>query len=195
MAYSGIFRTIDIFSQFLACYSGITQEQFQHILNLIQADSGIFRTLTNLGTSCFTYIQPYSRSYILGYTYRGTFARIQAYFGGFRFFSLLFQKQTFRILLFSQYFNNNNYNNNNISSTLVRHSHTPRQHTIQVTCHQRQQRQPCQHTSRASTLHTLAHHPRKYATHATHASTLPTQSMLARVAKVYYSRKPSCSKF
>ena len=34
MAYSGIFRTIDIFSLFQARYSGITQEQFMHILNL-----------------------------------------------------------------------------------------------------------------------------------------------------------------
>ena len=50
MAYSGIFRTIDIFSQFQARYSGVTQEQFMHILNLILADSGIFRTLTYLGT-------------------------------------------------------------------------------------------------------------------------------------------------
>ena len=35
MAYSGIFRTVDIFSQFQARYSGITQEQFMHTLNLI----------------------------------------------------------------------------------------------------------------------------------------------------------------
>ena len=35
MAYSGIFRTADIFSQFQGHYSGITQEQFMHILNLI----------------------------------------------------------------------------------------------------------------------------------------------------------------
>ena len=44
MAYSGIFRTVDIFSQFQARYSGFTQEQFMHILNFIWADSGIFRT-------------------------------------------------------------------------------------------------------------------------------------------------------
>ena len=37
MAYSGIFGTIDIFSQFQARYSGITQKQFMHILNLIYA--------------------------------------------------------------------------------------------------------------------------------------------------------------
>ena len=49
MAYSDIFRTGDIFSQFQAHYSGITQEQFMDILNLIQADSGIFRTLAYLG--------------------------------------------------------------------------------------------------------------------------------------------------
>ena len=35
VAHSGIFRTVDIFSQFQACYSGITLEQFMHILNLI----------------------------------------------------------------------------------------------------------------------------------------------------------------
>ena len=35
MAYSGIFRTADIFSQFQAHYSGITQEQFMHVLNLV----------------------------------------------------------------------------------------------------------------------------------------------------------------
>ena len=48
MAYSGIFRTVDIFSQFQARYSGITQEQFMHILNLVLADSDIFRTLAYL---------------------------------------------------------------------------------------------------------------------------------------------------
>ena len=35
IAYSGIFRTGDIFSQFQEHYSGITQEQCIHILNLI----------------------------------------------------------------------------------------------------------------------------------------------------------------
>ena len=35
MAYSDIFRTGDIFSQFQAHYSGIIQEQFMDILNLI----------------------------------------------------------------------------------------------------------------------------------------------------------------
>ena len=43
-AYSGIFRTVDIFSQFHARYPGITQELFMHILNLVYADSGIFTT-------------------------------------------------------------------------------------------------------------------------------------------------------
>ena len=31
MAYSGIFRTVDIFIQFQAHYSGINQEQFMYI--------------------------------------------------------------------------------------------------------------------------------------------------------------------
>ena len=34
IAYSSIFRVIDIFSQFYVRYSGITQEQFMQILNL-----------------------------------------------------------------------------------------------------------------------------------------------------------------
>ena len=50
MVYSGIFRTIDTFSQFQARYSGITQDQFMYILTLIYADSDIFRTLAYLGT-------------------------------------------------------------------------------------------------------------------------------------------------
>ena len=50
MAYSGIFRTGYIFSEFQAHYSGIAQEQFMHILNLILADPGIFRTLAHLDT-------------------------------------------------------------------------------------------------------------------------------------------------
>ena len=37
MAYSGMFRIVDIFSQFQALCSGITQEQFMHALNFIQA--------------------------------------------------------------------------------------------------------------------------------------------------------------
>ena len=36
MAYSDIFRTGDIFNQLHVHYSGITQEQSMHILNLIQ---------------------------------------------------------------------------------------------------------------------------------------------------------------
>ena len=34
-AYSSKFRTVDMFSQFQAHSSGITQEQFMHILNLL----------------------------------------------------------------------------------------------------------------------------------------------------------------
>ena len=48
MAYSGIFRTGDIFSQFQVHYSGITQEQFIHILNFVYADPGISKTLAYL---------------------------------------------------------------------------------------------------------------------------------------------------
>ena len=48
-AYSGIFITIDIFSQFQSRYSGISQEQFMYILNHASANSGIFRTLAYLG--------------------------------------------------------------------------------------------------------------------------------------------------
>ena len=34
-AYSSLFRTVDIFSQFQAYYSCIAPKQFMHILNLI----------------------------------------------------------------------------------------------------------------------------------------------------------------
>ena len=60
MAYSVIFRIADIYSQFQVSYSSITQEQFRHILTLIQTDSGILRTLAYLGTQCFMHIQAYS---------------------------------------------------------------------------------------------------------------------------------------
>ena len=46
MAYSAIFRTVDIFRQFQTT----TQEQFMHILNLVWADSDIFRSLPCQGT-------------------------------------------------------------------------------------------------------------------------------------------------
>ena len=50
MAYSGMFRTGDIFSELQAHYSDIIREQSVHILNFIQADSGIFGTLSYSGT-------------------------------------------------------------------------------------------------------------------------------------------------
>ena len=80
MVYSGIFRTIDLFSQFQARYSGITQEQFMFILNVIWADSGIFRTLAYLGT----HIQVYSQSYVLRYNHRGILSHIRVYLSRFR---------------------------------------------------------------------------------------------------------------
>ena len=82
--YSEIFRTIERSSLFQARYSGINQEQFLDILNLVQADSGIVRTLAYLGTYCFRHIQAYSRSYIPGYIYLGIFVHIQAYFSIFK---------------------------------------------------------------------------------------------------------------
>ena len=56
MAYSGIFRTV-------LAVSDTTQEQFMHILNLNLTDSDTFRTLTYLGTKCFSHIQAYSQIY------------------------------------------------------------------------------------------------------------------------------------
>ena len=53
--------------------SDTTQVQFMHILNLNWADSDIFRTLTYLGSKCFTHIQAYSQTY----TYRGILAYIE----------------------------------------------------------------------------------------------------------------------
>ena len=73
MVYSGIFRTVDIFSRF-------RYEQCMHIMNLIWADSGIFSALACLGLSCFTHFQEYS----LSYAYQGIFAHIRAYCSRFR---------------------------------------------------------------------------------------------------------------
>ena len=56
MAYPGIFRTVDIFSQFQARYSGFTQEQFMHILNLL----GRFRYIWNSGLFRYVIFFPYS---------------------------------------------------------------------------------------------------------------------------------------
>ena len=64
MTYSGIFRTIDIFSQFHGRYSGITQEQFMHILNLNIEDSGMFRTLFR---------------HKMFYTYSGMFTKLHSW--------------------------------------------------------------------------------------------------------------------
>ena len=51
MVYSGIFRTIDIFSKFQARYSGIAQDQFMLIMNLfrqiqVYLEIGLFRHIT-----------------------------------------------------------------------------------------------------------------------------------------------------
>ena len=81
MAYSEIFRTIDISSLFQAPYSGINQEKFLHILNFVQVDSGIARNLADLGTYCFRHIQA---NYIPRYIYIGIFVHIQAYFSRFK---------------------------------------------------------------------------------------------------------------
>ena len=80
MVYSNIFRTINLFGQFQARYSGITQEQFMLSLNFVQTDSGTFRTFACLGT----HIQAYSQSYILGYIYQGILSYIPEYFSRFR---------------------------------------------------------------------------------------------------------------
>ena len=81
MAHSKIFRTIDISSLFQARYSGINQEQFLHILNFVQVDSGIARNLADLVTYCFRHIQV---NYIPRYIYIGIFVHIQAYFSRFK---------------------------------------------------------------------------------------------------------------
>ena len=216
MAYSGILRTVNIFSQFQASYSGITQEQFiMYVLNY----SGRFRHIQN---SCLF-------RHVMFHAYSGAFTKLRLsrnicphsgmhqqilacqdpciigpnsvnqhllFKSGSSFKSLfksfwnivpsLFQNQTLKIFSSGYYFNNNN--NNNMPPTLERHSHYSRKHTthpysrqhVTLTTHANQ------HAFRASTPPTpttLAYHPRKYATHATQASTLPTQAMLARAAR------------
>ena len=64
MAYSHIFRTIDIFSQFKARYSGITQEQFMHILNL----TGKFRHILKFDLF----------RYVIFHAYSGIFAKLHS---------------------------------------------------------------------------------------------------------------------
>ena len=190
MVYSGIFRTIDLFSQFQARFSGITQEQFMLILNFVQANSGIFRTLAYLGTP----IQVYSQSYILGYIYRGIISHIREYFSRFRHIQdpcvtasnsanqhLLFKSgSSFKSLQIMEHFfifvskvdiqhlalQDNNNNNRNMPSTPLTHR---RQHVIHTNT---PPTLPTLHTLPTSPTPTmLARYPRKHATHAIHAGT------------------------
>ena len=114
-----------------------------HILNLIQADPGIFKTMAYLDTECFTHIQAYSQSF----AYRDIFVHIRAHFGGSGIFMILALpvqircsnlfgiyfhfgfKSKHSTFFLRQYFNNNSNNNNNMTPTLTRHPHYPRQHT------------------------------------------------------------------
>ena len=79
MPYSGIFSTVGIFRQFQAHDSGIIQEQFTHILNITQADSGIEIWLIQAGivSPIFRYIHKVTHT-------EAIFAHIRAHFRKFR---------------------------------------------------------------------------------------------------------------
>ena len=83
MIYSGIFRTIDMFSQFQARYSSITQKQFMLILSLIQADiskTGLFRrVMFHAYSDIFTKFYSWLHLWMNTCPYSGIFQQIEAY--------------------------------------------------------------------------------------------------------------------
>ena len=159
-----------------------------HILNIIQADSGIEIWLIKAGI-----VSPHIQVYSEGYTYRGILAHIRAYFRKFRHIQnsgitglnnvneyLLFKSGTsitvqiylkhfcfksIHSLSFSsgQYFNDNNSNNNSMPPVQTHHS-----------AHSRYTRQHATHVGmllRKECYRRHPHYTRKHATHVTHVST------------------------
>ena len=152
-----------------------------HILNLILADSGIFRTLAYLCTYCFTHIQAYLQSY----TCRGIFGHIWAYFSGFRYIQnhditgsnnvnqhLLFKSgSSFKSLFKSNFLIF-------VSKVNIQHFFLQDSITIIITmiiaCRSRQ------HVTHTSMLPKLVPHPHHSRQHATHTSMLPTEAHHSR---------------
>ena len=180
MPYSGIFSTVGIFRQFQAHDSGIIQEQFTHILNITQADSGIEIWLIQAGivSPIFRYIHKFTHNeaYLL------TFGHISGNSGIFRILALpaqimltntysssqvllitvqIYLKHFFifvsKVFSSGQYFNDNNSNNNSMPPVQTHHPPHPRYTR--------------QHATHVSTPPTLARYSGKSATRATHAST------------------------
>ena len=206
MAYSGILRTVNIFSQFQASYSEITQEQFiMYVLNC----SGRFRHIQN---SCLF-------RHVMFHAYSGAFTKLRLsrnicphsgmhqqilacqdpciigpnsvnqhllFKSGSSFKSLfksfwkivpsLFQNQMFKIFSSGYCFNNNN--NNNMPPTLERHSHYPRKHTTHPYSRQHDTlaTHANQHAFRASTPPTPTTLAHHPRKHATHTSHANTSS-------------------
>ena len=195
MPYSGIFSTVGIFRQFQAHDSGIIQEQFTHILNITQADSGIEIWLIQAGivSPIFRYIHKFTHNeaYLL------TFEHISGNSGIFRILALpaqimltntysssevllitvqIYLKHFFifvsKVFSSGQYFNDNNSNNNSMLPVQTHHPPHPRYTR--------------QHATDVSTPPTLAHYSGKSATRATHAiraSMLPTPPTLAQISR------------
>ena len=192
MPYSGIFSTAGIFRQSQAHDSGIIQKQFTHILNIIQADSGIEIWLIQAGifSPIFRYIHKvtHNEAYLL------TFGHISGNSGIFRILALpaqitltntysssqviliavqIYLKHSFifdsKAFSSGQYFNDNNSNNNSMPPVQTHHPPHPRYTR--------------QHATHVSTPPALARYSGKTSTRATHtirASMPPTLAQISR---------------
>ena len=195
MPYSGIFSTVGIFRQFQAHDSGIIQKQFTHILNIIQADSGIEIWLIQAGifSPIFSYIHKVTHNEV----YLLTFGHISGNSGIFRILALpaqimltntysssqvllitvqIYLKHFFifvsKVFSSGQYFSDNNSNNNNMPP--VQTHHPP---------HSRYTRQHATHVSTPSTLARYSGKSATRTTHAIRASMLPTPPTLPQISR------------
>ena len=200
MAYSGIFRTIDIFIQFQARYSYYSKaiyaysetclRRFRHIQNLEFFRQVIFHAPSGIFTKLHSWLHLVRNIY----PHSGTFRQIEAYSGSLHYrykqckptlafmssssFKSLFKSIWNIIFVFASKVERHStfaslgqyFHNNNNSNNNIPPTLV------------RQARHTHYMTSMQTHQPHLAGHPRKYATDATHARILPTLSMLAQVA-------------
>ena len=194
MPYSGIFSTVGIFRQFQGHDSGIIQEQFTHILNIIQADSGIEILLIQAGiVSPIFRILALPAQIMLTNTYSSSqvlLITVQVYLKHF----FIFVSKAFSL---GQYFNDNNSNNNSMPSVQTHHTPHPRytrQHATHVSTppnqHATQERAlPAPPTLYAQACH--PHHPRQHKYYAI-SQTLFIQTSILKILNSY--QENSCGK-
>ena len=182
MPYSGIFSTVGIFRQFQAHDSGIIQEQFTHILNITQADSGIEIWLIQAGivSPIFRYIHKFTHNeaYLL------TFEHISGNSGIFRILALPAQimltntYSSSQVLLItvqiylkhffifaSKVYIHYFFLQDSISTITI---------AIIIACHQCKHTIHLTHATHVSTPPTQAHHSRHPHQHAIQERALPT---------------------